>query len=184
MNSERKKALIVLRDKLLSAQIEHSKLEVELAPAKKIFEEELERVENNYKNAYGDVIEKMKNLSELASGLELNIRDIIKEEWDSLSEEEKETERSIWKPWLGVSVKETFAIRETAKHDTILEDVKNNYPYLLTYDRDKLLKQAEVYTPEERVVKMPYIQRIRKVSATIKKTFWTDEVTDGQEASS
>lgn len=193
---ERAKQILELRKQKLKAQNDLStvneklaKPRAELALAKSPIEKQLEDLDEGFTAANENDLKKAAEFETDMTDAEVEIRELVIEEY--LSRSVKEKESKIVFPDLQVTVKKTRSIDPAYTHDDILAVVQEKYPTLLTYNADKLIKQSEIYDVvdvpnpvrdlEDRVVgpatipgikEMPYIVLHEKVGATIKSKFW------------
>lgn len=168
---ERAARILRLREYRLKAQNELSNIRERLALERAKKDLEISNIEASFHEQHEvDIIQEIA-LQQIEADSEAEIRSLIVEEYFSRTREERENKTVF--PDLGVQVKKSRAVSDEYGHDKILADVKDKYPTLITFDREKLIKQSEVYdVVDGKIPEMPYIVLGEKVTAVIKKGFW------------
>lgn len=180
----RMKAILELRERILSGQKVHQTLQEELAGPMAELALKKASLDNAFEDVHGETVERMTAVQTKIEEAEKDIRQLIVEEYESRGVVERKDKQVA--PNLGVQVRETRTIE--GEHEDILKDVTEKYPTLLTYDPKKLVKQSEIYDVVEQdivacddgeqmgvqyfIKEMPYIRISRNATAVIKKGFW------------
>lgn len=188
---ERMKRVLELRNVVLNGQFVLSNLKKKLAQPRAELAIAESKLYNDFENAHGDSLTNERQLEDTIAASEKEIRELVVKEYISRSAEDRKSK--IVAPNLQVSVRPFRNISGAYTHADILKDVQEKYPTLLSFDREKLIKQSEIYDIVEvenpaknldgstngpatipGIKEMPYIELGAKVSATIKEGFWKE----------